>query len=75
MSRVRGLVIIGGGAAGIGAGLEARARGIDSLIVEAGNRLGGRAHSIGTGTSSILAAPGSIPPNATAFGSKLKRWA
>ena len=46
MSRVRGLVIVGGGAAGIGAGIEARSRGIDALIVEAGNRLGGRAHSI-----------------------------
>ena len=46
MSRTRGLVIVGGGAAGIGAGIEARARGIDALIVEAGNRLGGRGHSI-----------------------------
>ena len=46
MSSVRGLVIIGGGAAGIGAADEARRRGVDALIVEAGNRLGGRAHSI-----------------------------
>ena len=46
MSRVRGLVIIGGGAAGIGAAAEARARGIDGLILEAKDRLGGRAHSI-----------------------------
>jgi len=46
MSRVRGLVVIGGGAAGIGAASEARARGIDVLIVEAKDRLGGRAHSI-----------------------------
>ena len=46
MSSVRGLVIIGGGAAGIGAAGEARRRGVDALIVEAGNRLGGRAHSI-----------------------------
>ena len=46
MSSVRGLVIIGGGAAGIGAADEARKRGVDALIVEAGNRLGGRAHSI-----------------------------
>ena len=46
MSRVRGLVIVGGGAAGIGAGIEARVRGVDALFVEAGNRLGGRAHSI-----------------------------
>ena len=46
MSAVRGLVIIGGGAAGIGAATEARRRGIDALIVEAKERLGGRAHSI-----------------------------
>jgi monoamine oxidase len=46
VSQVRGLVIVGGGAAGIGAGIEARARGLDALIVEAGNRLGGRGHSI-----------------------------
>ena len=43
---MRGLVIIGGGAAGIGAAMEARRRGIDALIVEALGRLGGRAHSI-----------------------------
>lgn len=46
MSSVRGLVIVGGGAAGIGAATEAKARGVDALIVEASNRLGGRAHSI-----------------------------
>ena len=46
MSSVRTLVIVGGGAAGIGAALEARARGIDALIVEAKDRLCGRAHSI-----------------------------
>jgi monoamine oxidase len=46
VSSLRGLVIIGGGAAGIGAATEAKARGIDALILEAGNRLGGRAHSI-----------------------------
>jgi monoamine oxidase len=46
MSCVRGLVVVGGGAAGIGAASEARARGIDALIVEAKDRLGGRAHSI-----------------------------
>ncbi|HEV2595073.1 MAG TPA: NAD(P)/FAD-dependent oxidoreductase [Sphingomicrobium sp.] len=40
------LVIIGGGAAGIGAASEARASGIDALILEAKSRLGGRAHSI-----------------------------
>jgi monoamine oxidase len=46
VSRLRGLVVIGGGAAGIGAAAEAKVRGVDALIVEAGNRLGGRAHSI-----------------------------
>jgi monoamine oxidase len=46
VSAVRGLVIIGGGAAGIGAAGEAGRRGEDALIVEAGHRLGGRAHSI-----------------------------
>jgi monoamine oxidase len=40
------LVIVGGGAAGIGAGLEARRRSIDFLIVEASDRLGGRARTI-----------------------------
>lgn len=44
--RVRNLVIVGGGAAGIGAALEAKALGIDALIVEAKDRLGGRAYSI-----------------------------
>jgi len=46
VSSVRSLVIVGGGAAGIGAAMEARSRGIDALIVEARNRLGGRARSI-----------------------------
>ncbi len=46
MSALRGLVIVGGGAAGIGAATAARARGIDAVIVEAKDRLGGRAHSI-----------------------------
>jgi monoamine oxidase len=46
VSGVRALVIIGGGAAGIGAAAEAKSRGVDALIVEAGDRLGGRAHSI-----------------------------
>jgi monoamine oxidase len=46
VSALRGLVIVGGGAAGVGAAQAARARGIDALIVEASNRLGGRAHSI-----------------------------
>jgi monoamine oxidase len=46
VSRIRGLVIVGGGAAGVGAAQEAHARGIDALIVEASDRLGGRAHTI-----------------------------
>ena len=46
VSRVRCLVIVGGGAAGIGAAKEAHSRGIDALIVEAKDRLGGRARSI-----------------------------
>ena len=46
MSSVRGLVVIGGGAAGIGAATEAREKGIDCLILDARDRLGGRAHSI-----------------------------
>ena len=46
MRKAYDLVIIGGGAAGIGAGLEARRRGLDALILEASGRLGGRAHTI-----------------------------
>ena len=46
MSRIRGLVIVGGGAAGIGAAREAAVRGLDALIIEARDRLGGRAHTI-----------------------------
>lgn len=46
MTRRRGLVIIGGGAAGIGAAAEARRQGLDALIVDAMNRLGGRAYSM-----------------------------
>jgi len=46
VSGIRGLVIIGGGAAGIGAASEAKRLGIDALIVEAKDRLGGRAHTI-----------------------------
>src|ERR1044072_1297432 len=40
------LIIIGGGAAGIAAGLEARTRGLSAAILEASDRVGGRAHSI-----------------------------
>jgi monoamine oxidase len=46
MTGVRGLVIVGGGAAGIGAAIEARAQRIDAVIIEAMDRLGGRAHSM-----------------------------
>lgn len=37
------VVVIGAGAAGIGAGLELRSRGIPFVILEAANRVGGRA--------------------------------
>lgn len=40
------LIIIGGGAAGIAAGLEARALGLSAMVLEASDRIGGRAHSI-----------------------------
>ena len=40
------LIIVGGGAAGIAAAVEARSRGLSSLILEASDRIGGRAHSI-----------------------------
>jgi len=40
------LIIIGAGAAGIAAGLEARARGLSAVILEASDRIGGRAHSV-----------------------------
>ncbi len=40
------LVIVGAGAAGIGAGLVARSAGLRYRILEAGNRVGGRAHTI-----------------------------
>jgi monoamine oxidase len=40
------LAIVGGGAAGIGAALAARRRGIGALLLEASNRLGGRARTI-----------------------------
>jgi len=40
------LAIVGGGAAGIGAALTAKRRGIDALLIEASDRLGGRARTI-----------------------------
>jgi monoamine oxidase len=40
------LAIVGGGAAGISAALEARKRGVESVILEASDRLGGRARTI-----------------------------
>ncbi|MEB8387736.1 FAD-dependent oxidoreductase [Rhodobacteraceae bacterium KMM 6894] len=44
-----GIVIVDAGAAGIGAGLECQARGVSYLIVEASNRVGGRAHTATAG--------------------------
>ncbi len=44
MSQIE-VVIIGAGAAGIGAGLELQAQGTPFVILEASNRIGGRAHS------------------------------
>ena len=43
------VVIIGAGAAGIGAGLECQARGIPYVIIEAANRVGGRAYTASGG--------------------------
>lgn len=43
------LAIVGGGAAGIAAAREARDRGLTSLILEASNRVGGRALTINWG--------------------------
>jgi monoamine oxidase len=39
------LAVVGAGAAGIGAGLAARASGLSCRILEAGTRVGGRAHT------------------------------
>lgn len=46
------VVIVGAGAAGIGAALELRARGIDCIVLEASDRVGGRAY---TDTTSLPA--------------------
>lgn len=43
------VVIIGAGAAGIGAGLECQARGIPFVIIEAADRVGGRAYTASGG--------------------------
>ena len=40
------LAIVGGGAAGIAAAREAKARGLSALVLEASDRVGGRAQSI-----------------------------
>lgn len=40
------LAIVGGGAAGIAAAVEARSRGLSAIILEASNRIGGRACTI-----------------------------
>jgi monoamine oxidase len=40
------LAIVGGGAAGISAGREAKKRGLNAIILEASDRIGGRVHSI-----------------------------
>ncbi len=45
------MVIVGAGAAGIGAGLELRERGIPFVILEAAKRVGGRAHTDRTSLS------------------------
>lgn len=39
------IVIVGAGAAGVGAGLELKARGVPFVILEASDRIGGRAHT------------------------------
>jgi monoamine oxidase len=40
------VLVVGGGAAGIGAARRLRAAGVDALIVEARGRLGGRAWTV-----------------------------
>lgn len=46
MQTEKDLIIVGAGAAGIGAGLQARAAGLDFVILEAAGRIGGRAHTV-----------------------------
>ena len=52
------VVIVGAGAAGIGAGLELQARGVPFVILEAANRIGGRAF---TDTASLPGRHGHAP--------------
>ncbi len=40
------VVVIGAGAAGIGAAMHLRARGVDVLVLEAKDRIGGRSHTL-----------------------------
>ena len=49
MSDIFDVIIIGAGAAGIGAGLAARAAGLNAVILEANGRIGGRAHAVDVG--------------------------
>ena len=48
------VVVVGAGSAGIAAGRAARARGLSVLLLEARDRLGGRAHTDGCGTPYAL---------------------
>ena len=48
------LIIVGAGSAGIAAGCAARARGLSVLLLEARDRLGGRAHTSDCGTAYAL---------------------
>jgi monoamine oxidase len=59
-------VVIGGGAAGIAAARRLHDAGVDVLLVEAGDRLGGRAHSI------PLRHPGLVPGAAPRQGERLE---
>ncbi len=43
------IIIVGAGAAGIGAALECKARDIPYIVLEAANRVGGRAHTAAVG--------------------------
>ncbi|MEX1236041.1 MAG: NAD(P)/FAD-dependent oxidoreductase [Roseovarius sp.] len=45
----QGIIIVGAGAAGIGAALECKARGIPYTVLEAANRVGGRAYTATAG--------------------------
>ncbi len=43
------IIIVGAGAAGIGAALECKARGVPYIVLEAANRVGGRAYTAAAG--------------------------